>query len=141
MQCPICQVDYPMEHFVVYNAPKGMCRKCRAREVARKCMRRKRGIEQVLAGYEKRISRRVTSEATTLRLMRGRVLKSRFLKVTAVTRTRIKQLQGKIHPRSVTALKVRERLLARYEHAYKEQVELLNAGFMPDDIMEYVLPA
>jgi len=69
-----------------------------------------------------------------------RVLRSRFLKLTSATRSRIKKMEAQENPSMKTqhALAVRRELLARYEAAYATQLRAVEWDAVPADIVDIV---
>lgn len=139
-ECPKCRVSYPAIHFRLHNDPVDTCRACRNRAAAKANCRKKRALIAQMGALNGTANRRKATSATQLAKRRFKRARERFNQLTGHTRRRVRDLGNKVNPRPRTerALVAREALLGKYYAAYMKQRVLIEAGFQPLDIMEYM---
>ena len=141
IECPKCHEERPRKSFVTFGVAKGECQVCRDRLCRKLYMQRKRAKEATAEQYavkaEVRESRARSAEVQAMIKM----LKSRYLQVTAITRTRIRlmELNEKPNKKTENALAARRALLAKYDKAYNSQIQMVHMGFPPIDIVDMVV--
>ena len=138
--CADCELPQPLAHLMFRGEKVKQCRTCRVREQARarsKLRHSKTTLHARFAGRSLRSRELFDAALYATRLKR---LKSRFNHETANTRTRLRimtAIVGKC-PRTIKAIKARQKILDRYIEAYEAQVLMLKAGVNPPDIVDIV---
>jgi hypothetical protein len=91
-------------------------------------------------GFKKREARLTNEQSDAAIEAKLRFLKSRFLRITSVTRNRIKVMEADKNPKPKTlrAIEARKTLLYKYEEAYARQQALARAGIRVDNIEDMV---
>lgn len=138
--CPSCKVNRTVGHFFSKGRYKHTCRVCRHREAAKLSARARREKSGLMTKLELK-QMRTTSLFNGLRMDAAlKHIKTVYLQETAVTRTRIRAMEGVENPKRKTekALNKRISLLARYDRAYAKQVEMVKNKLPPPSIRDMI---
>lgn len=133
--CTTCFQEYPDRDFITKNKPHDECKKCIARERARKGMKKLRAKNAYLSRLQTTQNRLTERQATLTAKYTQKSLQTAFLRAVAVTKQRIRVMELVAEPKAKTilAITVRKALLGRYKEAYEEQLRMLEAGvFIPN---------
>lgn len=139
-QCIKCFQEYPDRDFTTKNKPHTECKKCIARERARKGMKKLRAKNQFVERLQMTQNRLTDRQATLATKTTQKSLQTAFLRAVAVTKQRIRVMEAIENPKSNTlrAIAVRKALLGRYTKAYEEQTRMLEAGIFTPNIHDMV---
>jgi len=113
-----------------------ICYECRRR--AADAARKRKGTQRAkLTAKAAASARKREQDWMTLA---HRQLRSHFLRITSVTRARIAAMERRVDPspRTLKALEARKAILARYEQALAQQLDMVRLGLPPGDIMDMV---
>ena len=133
--CTKCFAEYPDRDFITKNKPHDECKKCIARERARKGMKKLRTKNAYLSRLQTTQNRLTERQATLTAKRTQKSLQTAFLRAVATTKQRIRvmELVKEPKPKTILAIAVRKALLGRYKEAYEEQLRMLEAGaFIPN---------
>ena len=144
--CPTCNLHKTESNFMLRSRRVPTCKRCRRRESNRKWALQSRQKQRLIANLALRRNREDAAYAQLRAKMLYNPLKSRYLKLTSVCRSRIKQMEAKQQEQVQTlspqrtktdkALIQRRQELALYTAAYKRQIEMADAGYVVPDILK-----
>ena len=138
--CPGCGRECSAREFRIYSQYVLRCRLCRKRKAAREYARNKAAEKAANERLQQQMRRARRDEELAGLHGRERWFKTVFLKETAVTRRRIRDMEQRENPskRTARALAQRREILARYEAAYQTQLRILRTGETPPALRDMV---
>lgn len=138
--CPKCGEPKPVREFRVFDDSVLHCRACRHRSVMKQRERDRRETVKLKARLRARNEGTGAYKGKQVLEAKLRFIKTHYLKATAVTRRRIKEMSRVEDPSGKTqkALEVRETVLERYEQAYQQQKTMTFAGVAVPNIHDMV---
>lgn len=135
-QCTACGHAFLESEFIKKRME---CKKCVARALSRKCMRKKYARDKLRESVMARSGRAKEVAKALLARSRLRVAKKRFGALVGPHKYRLGVLSKQLQTtKTMQAIEARKLIIAKYEAAYAKQIELIRQGVLPDDITKYL---
>lgn len=138
--CPDCQEAKPFRAFEAGAKLYPICHECRRRAADRLRKRKKVAFERGKAAAIGAAKARADKSAGVTKAKQEKRLKTRFNRLTASNRARLAVLERKCDKtdKTLAAIRARQALQRRYEHALARQLAMLKAGVPPGDLLDWL---